>query len=306
MCAVVPIPPLRSQSSAGHSTDGFGCSLKQLSINQSLPGSDIDIFRKATVNTELDQVVTPASDRGFVVGVSSLGGHTRRIFYAQHATTHDFAENAIYIRDQSTAYKADLGGPFDFVLFEISPASLIKIADDAEMPGVTSLSAETASKDIVLANLARALIPALEKPEEANALFVDQMTTAIGTYLVQRYGGRPMKASDSSRRLSRSHEDLAKSLLLENLEGNISISEVAQVCNLSRGYFIRAFRETTGMTPYQWVLRERIDRARDLLRTSNTPLAEVAVACGFSDQSHFTRVFAGIVGTTPGNWRRNA
>lgn len=249
--------------------------------------------------------MTPASDRGFVVGVSSLGGHTRRIFHEHRATTHDFTENSIYIRDLSDAYKADLGGPFDFVLFEISPASLGKIADDAEMPGVTSLVVETASKDIVLANLARALIPALEKPDEANALFVEQMTTAIGTYLVQRYGGRPTVASDRSGSLSRTHEDLAKSLLLENLDGNVSISEVAQMCNLSRGYFIRAFRETTGMTPYQWVLRERIDRARDLLRTSNTPLAEVAIACGFADQSHFTRVFAGIVGTTPGNWRRN-
>lgn len=303
---MVLVLPLRHQSSTGNSTDGFGCSLKQLSINQNLAGSDIDIFRKATINTELDQVMTPASDRGFVVGVSSLGGHTRRIFHSHHTTTYDFTDNSIYIRDQSEPYKADLGGPFDFVLFEISPASLIKIAHDADMPGVTSLSAETASKDIVLANLARALIPALEKPEEANALFVDQMTTAIGTYLVQRYGGRPMKASDRSRRLSRSHEDLAKSLLLEKLDGNVSISEVAQVCNLSRGYFIRAFRETTGMTPYQWVLRERIDRARILLRSSDTPLAEVAIACGFADQSHFTRVFASIVGTTPGNWRRNA
>jgi AraC family transcriptional regulator len=280
--------------------------LQQLSINKSLPGPDIDIFRKATVDTKLHQVMAPASDRGFVVGVSSLSGHTRRIFHAHDTTTHDFTDNSIYIRDQSEPYKADLGGPFDFVLFEISPASLIKIADDAEIQGVTSLSAETASKDIVLANLARALIPALEKPDEANALFVEQMTTAIGTYLVQRYGGRPTVASDRSGSLSRAHEDLAKSLLLENLDGNVSISEVAQMCNLSRGYFIRAFRETTGMTPYQWVLRERINRARDLLRTSNAPLAEVAITCGFADQSHFTRVFAGIVGTTPGNWRRNA
>lgn len=303
---MVQVLPHRHQSSNGNSTDGFGCSLKQLSINQSLPGSDIDIFRKATVDTKLDQVMTPASDRGFVVGVSSLGGHTRRIFHEHHATTHEFIENSIYIRDLSDTYKADLRGPFDFVLFEISPASLGKIADDAEMSGVTSLSVETASKDIVLANLARALVPSLEKPEEANALFVDQMTTAIGTYLVQRYGGRPAKASDRLGSLSRAHEDLAKSLLLENLDGNVSISAVAQMCNLSRGYFIRAFRETTGMTPYQWVLRERIDRARDLLRASNTPLAEVAIACGFADQSHFTRVFAGIVGTTPGNWRRNA
>lgn len=303
---MAPVLPVRHPSFTAPSTDGFGCALKQLSINQNLPGSDIDIFRKASSNTAGVQVLTPASDRGFVVGVSSLSGHTRRIFHERHATTHQFSENSVYIRDLSDSYKADLGGPFDFVLFEISPAALSKIADDAEMPGVTSLSVETASKDIVLANLARALIPALEKPEEANALFVDQMTTAIGTYLIQRYGGKPATVSDRSQKLSRSHEDLAKSLLLENLDGNVSISEVAQVCNLSRGYFIRAFRETTGMTPYQWVLRERIDRARNLLRSSDAPLAEVAIVCGFADQSHFTRVFSSFVGTTPGNWRRNA
>ncbi|QPB24013.1 AraC family transcriptional regulator [Rhizobium sp. 007] len=277
-----------------------------MSINQALAGSDIAVFRKGTSVMQLDQVKTSASDRGFVVGVSSLGGHTRRIYHQHHATNHDFTENSIYIRDLSEGYKADLSGPFDFLLLEISPASLIRIAEGAELPGVTSLAAETASKDIVLANLCRALIPALEKPEEASALFVDQMATAIGTYLVQRYGDRPIAASNRSRSLSRSHEHLAKSLLRENLDGNISISEVAKVCNLSRGYFIRAFRETTGMTPYQWLLSERVNRARELLRASNAPLAEVAIACGFADQSHFTRVFSSIAGLTPGNWRRNS
>ncbi|APO70577.1 AraC family transcriptional regulator protein (plasmid) [Rhizobium gallicum] len=303
---MVAISDRHIKSPAGPATDGFGCPLKQLSINQALAGSDIAVFRKGTSVMQLDQVKTSASDRGFVVGVSSLGGHTRRIYHQHHATNHDFTENSIYIRDLSEGYKADLSGPFDFLLLEISPASLIRIAEGAELPGVTSLAAETASKDIVLANLCRALIPALEKPEEASALFVDQMATAIGTYLVQRYGGRPIAASNRSRSLSRSHEHLAKSLLLENLDGNISISEVAKVCNLSRGYFIRAFRETTGMTPYQWLLSERVNRARELLRASNAPLAEVAIACGFADQSHFTRVFSSIAGLTPGNWRRNS
>nr|WP_234892653.1 helix-turn-helix transcriptional regulator [Agrobacterium vitis] len=83
------------------------------------------------------------------------------------------------------------------------------------------------------------------------------------------------------------HEHLAKSLLVEKLDGDISIEQVARACNLSRGDFIRAFRETTGMTPYQWLLSQRIDRARALLRTSNAPLAEVAwlikaISQGFS------------------------
>jgi AraC-like DNA-binding protein len=302
---LVPIVDDHVKSLNGTATDTFGCPLKRLMINRSLAGSDIAVFRKATTAPRLDQVVTSASDRGFVVGVSSIGGHTRRIYHQHHATSHDFAENSIYIRDLSEGYKADLSGAFDFLLFEISPASLNRIAEGVELPGVTSLRAETGSKDIVLANLARALIPALERPDEASALFIEQMTTAIGTYLVQRYGGRSVGTSNRSRSLSRTHERLAKSLLLENLEGNISIEHVAQACNLSRGYFIRAFRETTGMTPYQWLLSQRIDRARVLLRSSNVPLAEVAIACGFADQSHFTRIFAGIVGATPGNWRRN-
>ncbi|MGO8127017.1 hypothetical protein ACC728_39975, partial [Rhizobium ruizarguesonis] len=68
----------------------------------------------------------------------------------------------------------------------------------------------------------------------ASALFIDQMTTAIGTYLVQRYGGRSVATPNRSRSLSRSHEHLAKGLILENLEGDISIEQVAQDCNLSR------------------------------------------------------------------------
>lgn len=302
---MVQIPLEHAGSPDKKTTDGFGCSLKQLSIDQCLASSDIGIFRKATSLDQLDQVRTSASDRGFVVGVSTVGGHTRRIFHQHHASTHDFAENTIYIRDLSENYKADLINPFDFHLFEISTAAVARFADEADLAGVTTLSAETASKDVVLANLVRALSPSLERPEEASALFIDQMTTAIGTYLVQRYGGRSNLAPGRAGTLSRAHENLAKSILLENLEGDISILEVAAACNLSRGYFIRAFRESTGMTPYQWLLSERIDRAKELLRVSNVPLAEIAIACGFSDQSHFTRVFSSIVGATPGNWRRH-
>lgn len=287
-------------------TDGFGCTLSQLSVDQCIPSADMAILRKGTSAHTLDQVKTSASDRGFVLGVSTLGGHTRRIFHKHHVTAHTFTESSIYIRDLSEHYKADLHSPFNFLLFEISPASLKRFAEEAEVASITSLSAETASKDLVLANLARALIPALDRPEEASPLFVEQMTTAIGTYLVQRYGGRSRVGADRAGMLSRSHEDRAKSMFLENLEGDISISDVAQACDLSRGYFIRAFRETTGMTPYQWLLGERINRARELLLASNAPLAEIAIACGFADQSHFTRVFSSIVGTAPGTWRRSS
>jgi len=295
-----------TKSNSAQTTDSFGCSFDKLYKDQSLRGADISFFRKGTRDDGIEQVVTSASDRGFAIGISTVVGHTRRIFHEHHATTHLFEEDSLYIRNLAEPYKADLNGAFDMLLLEISPASLNRIAQEADFSGVTMLEAETASTDPVLANLVRALIPALEHPEQASKLFVDQLATAIGTHLVQRYGGRTQLSSTRSRKLSRSHEVLAKNLLLENLDGQISILDVSRACNLSRGYFIRAFRETTGVTPYQWLLNERITRARELLRGSQVSLSEVAISCGFADQSHFTRVFTNVVGTTPGHWRRNS
>ena len=84
-----------------------------------------------------------------------------------------------------------------------------------------------------------------------------------------------------------------------------ALDEVASACNLSRGTFLRSFRETTGKTPHQWLTQQRVEKARALLLDSTMPLSEVASACGFSDQSHFTRVFSVATGATPGVWRRS-
>jgi transcriptional regulator GlxA family with amidase domain len=124
--------------------------------------------------------------------------------------------------------------------------------------------------------------------------------------LLDRYGNAPAQSNQKNRRLSGLHEARAKDMLLAKTHGNVSIEEIANACNLSRSYFIRAFRETTDRTPHQWLLEHRIDRARDLLKHSDLSLSEIAVACGFSDQSHFTRTFSQMVGTPPGTWRRQA
>ena len=91
---------------------------------------------------------------------------------------------------------------------------------------------------------------------------------------------------------------------LGDLDGDISVMVLARACGLSTKHFSRAFRQSTGLPPHQWLLQRRIDKAKQLLRDSRSPLAEVAADCGFADQSHFTRVFTRAVGISPGQWRR--
>jgi AraC-like DNA-binding protein len=84
----------------------------------------------------------------------------------------------------------------------------------------------------------------------------------------------------------------------------MSLSEVADVCGLSPNYFARAFKQSVGTPPHRWLLLQRVLRAKSLLRDARFSLSDIAVACGFADQSHFTRVFTSIVGASPGAWRK--
>ena len=94
------------------------------------------------------------------------------------------------------------------------------------------------------------------------------------------------------------------SRLLDDLAANTSLSELAELSGLSRSYFIRAFKQITGMPPYRWLLMQRVKHAKALLRGTNMPIAEIAAACGFADQSHLTRVFSKAFRTSPAAWRR--
>lgn len=94
--------------------------------------------------------------------------------------------------------------------------------------------------------------------------------------------------------------------MCRNLGETVSISDVAHRCRLSLSYFVRAFANTVGMAPYDWFLGQRIALAQELLAQTSFPLAEIALECGFVDQSHFTNTFVRRVGTTPFQWRRHA
>ncbi|MEM8632240.1 MAG: AraC family transcriptional regulator [Pseudomonadota bacterium] len=91
----------------------------------------------------------------------------------------------------------------------------------------------------------------------------------------------------------------------ETDDARIDLADLARVAGLSAVKFARSFRETTEMTPYQYVLKRRIDRARTMIETTRHSLAEIAFRCGFASQSHMTDVFRNKLGMTPGHLRKN-
>ena len=286
--------------------DLFGCPMSKLGKDQELRGNGIKFFRKGSDDPRLGQIATGADDRGFVIGASQTGGHRRRFFHGSGVTSQDFDKGTVYIRDLADPYRADLEGSFDFLLMELSRPFLTDLANEHGWRGPDHLTATFGRNDPVLSNLLRATQPALDKPDGSNPVFVDQLGLAISIHLFESYGGGAVAPQPRGRPLlSKPQMAITFELLRSDLGGQISIADLAAACGLSRGYFIHAFKSTTGITPYQWVLTQRVDQARDLLRNSDLSLAEVALTCGFADQSHFTRVFSRLAGASPGSWRRS-
>jgi AraC-like DNA-binding protein len=89
-----------------------------------------------------------------------------------------------------------------------------------------------------------------------------------------------------------------------NLDATIGIKDLATHVALSYFHFCRAFRGSFGETPHGHLMRRRVERAKGLMLTTDSPLREIAAECGCADQAHFTKLFHRFVGESPGAWRR--
>ena len=104
--------------------------------------------------------------------------------------------------------------------------------------------------------------------------------------------------------LSPWQERRAKEIMVNHMGRGLSIARIASECSLSRSHFSRAFKKNTGVSPRDWFLRIRLEKAKRLLTESDLSISRISLDCGFADQSHFTRVFTRTVGSTPFSWRR--
>lgn len=198
-----------------------------------------------------------------------------------------------------------LNSAFHTVHFYFPRTALNAIADDANAPRIQDLyyKPAVARADSVLRGMAEALLPLFRGPDRVSRLFMDHVMLAVGHHVAVKYGGMRLKERPILGGLTPYQERRARELLRENLSGEMPLAALASECGLSLVQFSKAFRKTVGIPPHRWVIQQRIILAKTLLRDSPTPLSEVALACGFSDQSHFTRYFSALVGISPGAWR---
>ena len=141
-----------------------------------------------------------------------------------------------------------------------------------------------------------------ESPGANNGLYGDSLTIALVINLLRL--GKEQSRVGSRGILSPGKLNMAIEYMGAHLSENVRLSELAQLTNLSQSQFGRAFKAAMGVAPHRWQLNARIARAQQLMLDGDISLAEVALATGFSAQSHFTRIFRQMIGCSPGSWKR--
>jgi AraC-like DNA-binding protein len=281
---VDPAPSLATQSLQGQqiAATHIICGVKQIGLTPPIPREDTFIASVSMTDMPLHELWSKG-----------------RPFISQ-----SWAANGMRIVNLTGEFAARVFHPHEAVSFYIPRVSLDDFTYDASARRVANLSCQPGTLDPVIASLVAALLPAFAQPHEASAIFVDHVMLAVCAHLVQRYGGILPPTAIKKGGLTPMQLLRAKDLLASRLKGDLHVVDIAKECGMSRQYFIKAFKTTVGCAPYQWLQRQRVDLAKDMLANTRLPISDIALKCGFADQSHLTRVFAALIGVPPAAWRR--
>ena len=140
--------------------------------------------------------------------------------------------------------------------------------------------------------------------EQQSDLFADSVARLIAAQLVRHHAIARQTELPRITGLQPSQMARVRAVVAEKMEAPLSVDDLARAANLSPIHFARQFKRSTGRAPYQYIIEQRVERARELLR-GDLPIAEIAVRCGFTHQEHLTRIFGRTTGVTPGAYRRS-
>jgi AraC family transcriptional regulator len=193
--------------------------------------------------------------------------------------------------------------PFHSLNFVFPLRTLDEATDEVLYRFELGRVAQQGVEDPVIRALGTSLLPALARSKAASRLFVDHVLFALRAHVAARFGAPADRFAESGG-LAVWQERRAREIIEAKLADNVALVDIARECELSVAQFARAFKRSTGLPPHRYLTERRIERARLLLTRSGLPLADVAVRCGFADQSHFTKIFRRWMGVSPGSFRR--
>lgn len=249
---------------------------------------------------------TPLTDRIMVSVEYRALGPTDVFRDGRHIIQPPTRPGTLALYDLRQSWAAYLRDPFDNLSMFLPVSSFQELAAERNQRFLElRWDVRDRPYDEVMQSLGRAISPALARPHELSRLYLDHVFLAVRDHLAGTYGefvGNPRR---DQRGLTNRQIRSALEYIEANIADDIGLGDIAGAAGVSVSSLTRGFRTALEVAPHRWVLNRRIALAQRLMSTGKTPLSEIAVLCGFADQSHLARVFLRHVGASPALWRRS-
>ncbi|MBW7973752.1 AraC family transcriptional regulator [Bradyrhizobium sp. BR 10289] len=262
---------------------------RQIDCNEETAGEAIAISRWDDPRDTSSHEATTPDDRYFV-GIALKTTRAKLTRDRQIVFEGTMPAGTLYVSAPSKPLAAQFHAPCAFLHFHISTDHF-----PAELAMTDGLNDLVLLRDPLAAQLARALITRGDAPDHR---FTHCIGQTLAAHLTRLEPPRAKVNALPKWRLRRVEQHIA-----DHFDRCLSLSELANVAGLSRMHFAAQFRAATGYRPREYLLNYRIEHAKMLLTTTGRPLAEIALAVGFSTQAHFSTVFKRMSGQSPARWR---
>ena len=186
----------------------------------------------------------------------------------------------------------------EFSAIAICPTLLNRTAQEL-MQSEIELIPQLSIDDPVIGQLALALKTEIQTGCMSGRLYGESLGMALAARLVQNYAVSKPAFEFKAKGLSRSQLARVIDYIQANLTQDLSILDLATLTGMSESHFSRGFKQSVGIAPYQYLMQQRVERAKQLLKQQAISISDIALDCGFANQTHLTKVFRQITGTTP-------
>ena len=189
--------------------------------------------------------------------------------------------------------------PLEILAIALEPEFVNQIFHDTEAPDKIAFQEQRGGFDPVIAQFATRMSRELESGY-GGILYSESMGLAFALYLLEQYGDRTVNLTRPRGKLSSMQLRQVLDFIHDHLTGELNLVDLAAQANLSAYHFARLFKQSIGLAPHQYVLQNRVERAKRLIEISSNPtLTDIGFQVGFYDQAHFTKAFKQLVGVSP-------
>jgi len=194
-------------------------------------------------------------------------------------------------------------GDYNRVIFELDPAHLERLTEGGFAGAKVDVMERWTFRDPRLEHLLKVLHEELQQGAPTGRLFGEQVGNAVAMLLARQYAVVKPGEFGAGGRIPGSRLKRVFEYIEAHIDQEIRLSNLAETASMSPFYFARLFKNSTGVTPHQYVATRRMQRAKEMLRHSDTSIFEIGMRVGYLDPKHFRTLFRRDVGVSPSEFR---